>query len=145
MTQRNRRFPETWAQRADRLRALGSVWRIEAPYYARDARNRQTNTIDTHRFPPLDVTPYTFDEAVGLLEIFCQRYTENGQLPPSEVEPVAVEVNPDPVDRFGQPRRLASFTLKDVDERTSQWVERPARRPQVEEDEADRWLRERAA
>lgn len=141
------RFPETWAQRAERLRGLNTQWRIEAPYYPRDPEKQKRNETETYHFPPLDVSPYTFDEAVEILRIFCGRYTCNGQLPPGEVEPTAFEVNPEPLDRDGQPRRLASFTFKDVDEQTSKWAEKPLppSRALDEDDDAERWLREHAA
>lgn len=142
--------PESAGQRFLRLSQLKILWRIEVPFYARDAAGRHTDTIDISHYPPEGVKAYSFKEAVGLLEIFCQRFTENGRLPPAKIEPVAIEI---PIKErvVDGAHPLLRFTLKEVDSITSRWVEtsltsaatrKPMTPAECDEDEADRWLRE---
>ncbi len=126
-------LPESLAERVKRLRAV-KEFRIEVPHYTRDAHGNPTAQVDVMHFPPRGTTPYTFEQACDLLTIFSQRWTGNGQSPPPEVEPVAIEigwvgVRPDP-------RR---FTLRDVFDRLTPL---PVAADD-DEDDADRWLRER--
>lgn len=140
------RFPETPVQRGERMAALNTEWRIEVPYYPRLRHGVFGTELQTNHYPPQEVTPYSYDQAYLLLQTFCQRYTDNGQLPPPELEPVAIEINIQPTDKYGRPRPLARFTLKEVDPYVAEWADPLPPAPREEpEDDADRWLREHAA
>lgn len=109
-----RKKSESMKERIARLK--GSKYRIEVPYYTQDPDNRYPRLIKVSHFPPKDVSLYTFEEAKELLVIFCAKWAGNGQNPPPEIEPVAIEVDDDPRDSRGRRRRLYRFTLKEVDE-----------------------------
>jgi len=41
------------------------------------------------KFPPVNVSPYTFDEAVSLLFIANSKWAPDGKPPPLNIEPIA--------------------------------------------------------
>ena len=94
----------------------GLKYKVEAPYYTWGSGNRCFRLIKARHFPPKGVSLYTFEEAKEILVIFCAKWIGNGQNPPPEIEPVAIEVNDDPRDSLGRRRQLYRFTLKEVDE-----------------------------
>lgn len=145
--------PQSAAPVGARVAQLMAVaeWRIEVPFFARDKHNRPTTEVSVNHFPPREVGYYSYDDAVALLDIFCQRFTGNGQHPPACLEPKAVEAGDGHVDAAGRPRPPLQFTLKEVDP----WVRRLAPEPpppaarkdrrRTPEDEAAAWLREAGA
>lgn len=140
--------PETTEQKAKRLAEIGAVWRLEVPFYKKDSKKDLKKDLkkkkpSVNHFPPEGVTPYSYIQVLSLLRIFCQKYTGNTQLPPAELDPVAVEVNSYPVDDRGCLRPLYRFTLKDVDAEVRALAKAPiaSHEDEDEEDEAERWLR----
>lgn len=91
-----------------KLAQTEKMFRLVVPYYPRDTHKKAPENIEFNFFPPKEVDPYSFKEALELLEIFGQRYIENNTLPPTELEPWAEEVA-DP-----KAKEKVKFVLEDV-------------------------------
>jgi hypothetical protein len=144
MPARKTKRPESVSARIARL-SLIPEWRIVVRYYERDTQGRPTHHIAESHYPPPKVSPYSYTEAVAMLKTFCSKWTQNGQHPPPNLEPRAIEINDDPRNASKHRRPLLQFVLKDVlthDDDGRQLI--PAEVPRNEEglDAADRWLQE---
>lgn len=68
------------------------VYRIEVPYWPRWVKRRTQENICKNHYPPKGVSPYTFDEAMDILQIVTRKWTENRRFPPPFLEPRAYAV-----------------------------------------------------
>lgn len=108
---------ETERLRRWRAELQGLTFTLHVPYYERLANGRPSPVIGLAVYPPRGVKPYTFAEALGLLQMFTQRWVDNGSLPRPELEPWAEEVLP----LRSRRRRCQRFTLLQMEPRPEAW------------------------
>lgn len=90
------------------------VYRIEVPYWPRWVKRRTRDNIYRDHYPPKGVTPYTFDEAMDVLQIVTRKWTENRRFPPAFLEPRAYAVRLLSSNEYVDLRPPLTFSLREI-------------------------------